>query len=211
MQTNSFSWDRFDALPIVGIIRNLPFETILQLAESYHLAGFTNLEITMNTPNAIECIHELSQLYPDLNIGAGTVCTMKDWNKAIEAGSQFIVTPVLQEEVIRQTVELGIPIFPGAFTPTEVFRAWDLGAAAVKVFPVTQLGPTYIKDILAPLNHIRLLPTGGVTEKNIEAYFQAGAYGVGMGSGLFDRQMIANQDFVGLQQHFIEIKKNLLE
>ena len=117
----------------------------------------------------------------------------------------FIVTPVINEEVIQSCVSQGIPIFPGAFTPTEIYKAWSLGASAVKVFPATQLGVTYIKDVSAPLNDIKLLPTGGVSKTNIKSFFEAGAYGVGMGSSLFDKQLISDQNYTALKEHFKSI------
>lgn len=206
---SSFSWDAFQKAPIVAIIRGLPADTILQIAEAYRQAGLYTLEITMNTAGATDVIAQLNKMFPELCIGAGTVCTLSDLSMAVEAGAQFIVTPVLDREVIEKSVELGIPIFPGAFTPTEIFQAWSWGATAVKVFPATQLGPDYIKDVLAPLDEIRLLPTGGVSKENIGQFFRAGAAGVGMGGSLLDKALIQNRDFARLRSHFIQIKNKI--
>lgn len=206
---SSFSWEVFKKAPIVGIIRGLPEEIIFQIAEAYRQAELYALEITMNTTGATDRIAQLNKAYPDLCIGAGTVCTLSDLSEAVRAGAQFIVTPILDREVIAESVELGIPIFPGAYTPTEIFKAWFWGATAVKVFPATQLGAGYIKDILAPLDGIRLLPTGGVSAENIGEFFRAGAAGVGMGSSLFDKTLIRNGDFAGLQIHFGRIKNQI--
>lgn len=199
---NEFSWENFNKAPIVGIVRGLDEQVIYKIAEAYSKAGLTTLEVTMNTPNASKIIKKLSTDFTGLNIGAGTVCSLLDYQNAVAAGAQFIVTPIINAEVIKQAVEDKIPIFPGAYTPTEIYAAYNLGASAVKVFPATQLGPDYIKDVLAPLNTIKLLPTGGVSFDNIASFFEVGAVGVGMGSSLLHKELIANDDFQGLQEHF---------
>ncbi|MEM8969780.1 MAG: bifunctional 4-hydroxy-2-oxoglutarate aldolase/2-dehydro-3-deoxy-phosphogluconate aldolase [Bacteroidota bacterium] len=210
MATNpSFSWNRYYQAPIVGIIRGLPTDTVLSITQTYQEAGLYTLEITMNTPSAVETISLLREKFPNMNIGAGTVCTMDDLTSALDAGGQFIVTPILDEQVVKHTVAQQVPVFPGAYSPTEIYHAWSWGASAVKVFPATQLGVQFIKDILAPLNNIKLLPTGGVSLKNIHSFFAAGAIGVGMGSSLLDKQLIQEENFEGLKQHFIRIKREI--
>lgn len=205
----SFSWELFHQTPIVGILRGLPMDTIRQIAGACEMAGFYTLEVTMNTAGAADIIAALRNDFPKLNIGAGTVCNMDDLQRAVGAGSQFIVTPILDEAVVKNCVEHGMPVFPGAFTPTEIYRAWSLGASAVKVFPATQLGVQYIKDVSAPLNNIKLLPTGGVSLENIKSFFEAGAVGVGMGSSLLDKKLIKAGDFEGLKLHFHRIKAEI--
>ncbi|PKA98223.1 2-dehydro-3-deoxyphosphogluconate aldolase/(4S)-4-hydroxy-2-oxoglutarate aldolase [Flavobacteriaceae bacterium MAR_2009_75] len=210
MSHSSFSWPRFNQNPIVGILRGLSTEEVLQLVPIYLKSGFYTLEITMNSPNVVKTISILRERYTDLNVGAGTVCTQDDLEIALSAGAQFIVTPIIDSEVIKRCVKSNIPIFPGAYTPTEIYTAWKLGASAIKVFPATQLGPKYVKDVLAPLNDIKLLPTGGVSADNISAFFKAGAIGVGMGSSLFDKNLIKNQDFEGLEKHFLNVASLIL-
>lgn len=210
MENNSgFSWELFDAAPVVGIVRGIPLEKVLKIAEVYVESGLTTIEITMNTEGATEIITALRKRFPQLNVGAGTVCSLLDLTNAVNAGAQFIVTPIIDAEVIEKSVELNIPIFPGAYTPTEIYNAWKLGASAVKIFPATQLGTQYIKDIAAPLNKIKLLPTGGVSVSNINSFFQSGAIGVGMGSSLFDKKMVDEENFEGLKKHFITIKNQI--
>ncbi|HKK77701.1 MAG TPA: bifunctional 4-hydroxy-2-oxoglutarate aldolase/2-dehydro-3-deoxy-phosphogluconate aldolase [Saprospiraceae bacterium] len=206
---STFSWDLFRAAPIIGIIRGLPRTSVFKIAEAYLEAGLTTLEVTMNTEGALDMISDLRQQYPALNIGAGTVCNMTQLQEAIDAGAQFIVTPILEEAVLKMALKNGRVIFPGAFTPSEIYRAWSLGAPAIKVFPATQLGPQYIKDVLAPLNDIKLIPTGGVTAQNMRAFFDAGAFGLGMGSALLDKKLIQQNDFKGLRAHFTSIKEQL--
>ncbi|SNR16582.1 bifunctional 4-hydroxy-2-oxoglutarate aldolase/2-dehydro-3-deoxy-phosphogluconate aldolase [Tenacibaculum jejuense] len=206
---SSFSWNLFNEAPVVGIVRGLSKEITLNIAKTLLEAEFYTLEVTMNTEGALELINELTKQFPKLNIGAGTVCTLDDCKNAIKAGAQFIVTPIIDEDVITYCVSENIPVFPGAYTPTEIYKAWSLGASAVKVFPATQLGSKYIKDVLAPLNEIKLLPTGGVSKDNITSFFNAGAVGVGMGSSLLHKEYIATQNFTALKEHFVAIKQEI--
>ena len=129
---------------------------------------------------------------------------------ALAAGAQFIVTPILNKRVIRSCVRRGIPIMPGAFTPSEIYEAWSLGASLVKVFPATSLGPAFISDLKAPLGPIRLLPTGGITLNNLTDFLKAGAEGVGVGSQLFDRTLISEQNWTGLRAHFQQFVDRLV-
>jgi 2-dehydro-3-deoxyphosphogluconate aldolase/(4S)-4-hydroxy-2-oxoglutarate aldolase len=199
----SFSWQRFDALPVVGILRHFPSHQVEMLATQYWQAGLTTLEVTLNSPDAVGMLSLLANRFGDrLNIGAGTVCTKKDLGKALDAGAQFIVMPILDKEVIKACRKEKIPVFPGAYTPTEIYKAWSLGADMVKVFPAGDLGPRYIKEVLAPLDQIRLLPTGGISPENYADFFQAGAKGVGMGSHLFPRHLVENGDWEELGKFF---------
>jgi len=207
--SQSFKASAFEKIPVVGILRGTSVEESHFIASTYQQQGFYTLEVTMNTPMVEEIIITLSEEYPELCIGAGTVCSVSDLDKAIAAGARFIVTPILNNAVIRACVEANIAVFPGAYTPTEIYQAWQLGATAVKVFPATQLGPTYLKNVLAPLNSLKLIPTGGVSLDNLKSYFRAGAYGVGMGSSLLQKQYISDKDSEGLGQHFLTIKEEI--
>ncbi|MBD2701735.1 bifunctional 4-hydroxy-2-oxoglutarate aldolase/2-dehydro-3-deoxy-phosphogluconate aldolase [Spirosoma sp. BT702] len=210
MNSAPFSWELFTQMPIVGIIRNVVVADIQQILPIYREAGLTTIEITMNTPGAEQVIQYAREHYSEgLNIGAGTVCTTDDLTKALDAGAQFIVTPILDKKVIKTCVKANVPIFPGALTPSEVYKAWKLGASMVKVFPTTALGPGYIKDLKAPLNQIKLVPTGGVDLKNMDDFLKAGADGLGIGSHLFDKTLIAKKDWAGLKTHFQEFAQQL--
>ncbi|MEJ7768969.1 MAG: bifunctional 4-hydroxy-2-oxoglutarate aldolase/2-dehydro-3-deoxy-phosphogluconate aldolase [Chitinophagaceae bacterium] len=198
-----FSWEAFYNIPLVGILRNVPLAKTKKLAGLYESCGLTTLEITMNSDKAAETISYLAEKFSGtLNIGAGTVCTMAELDLALTAGASFIVTPILDETVIKACVAKKVPIFPGAFTPTEIFRAWSLGADMVKVFPATRLGSSYIKDILAPLPQLKLLPTGGVTLENFTDFLQAGAKGLGVGSTLFPPSLIEQDNWTELTELF---------
>jgi 2-dehydro-3-deoxyphosphogluconate aldolase/(4S)-4-hydroxy-2-oxoglutarate aldolase len=198
-----FSWARFAEVPVVGILRNISLEEMKHILPLYLEAGMTTVEITMNTDGAEDMIRYAVERYGAvLNIGAGTVCDRGDLAKALGAGAQFVVTPIVEEEVISACVREHLPVFPGAFTPTEVYRAWKMGADVVKVFPAGVLGPGYIKELKGPLDRIRLLPTGGVHLHNCIDFLDAGAEGLGMGGHLFDRRLIGSKDWVALKAGF---------
>jgi 2-dehydro-3-deoxyphosphogluconate aldolase/(4S)-4-hydroxy-2-oxoglutarate aldolase len=194
--THTFSWDLFHRLPVVGILRGFDQHQVAKIVEATRRGGLTNLEITMNTPGAAEQIAQaVVQSAGALNIGAGTVLSVDALEKALAAGARFVVTPVVNEAVIRRCQDLGVPVFPGAFTPTEIVRAWELGAAMVKVFPAEILGPAYIKAIKAPLPDVKLMPTGGVDLKTLPDYLRSGADAFGVGSPLFNKERIAARDW----------------
>ena len=203
MSKTEFSWDKFNSVPIVGIIRGHSLEEVKQIFPVFLSSGLTTVEITLNTASASEIISYAVENYGGkLNVGAGTVCSERDLEIALSAGAQFIVTPIINEAVIKSCVQQKIPIFPGAFTATEIHRAWELGASIVKVFPATSVGSGYIKDIKGPFDQIKLMPTGGITKDNIEEFIKAGADGLGVGSQLFDRELIKERDWTGLEEHF---------
>ena len=200
--TKTFSWEAFKKAPIVSIFRNLNSDDLLNVAQCFQESGLSTMEITLNSKNATDDIERLVKEYGSvLNIGAGTVCSMEDLHLALNAGAQFIVTPILDKDVIQYCVKENIPIFPGAFTATEIYTAWKLGASMVKVFPSGALGPGYIKDVLAPLDSIKLRPTGGGSQENLTDYFKAGASAVGVGSAVVPKSYLQNKDWKGLTSH----------
>lgn len=203
-----FKQDLFEKTPIVGILRNYSPKAVEHILSLYLEAGLSTIEITMNTQGAAEMILSAVNTFGDnLNIGAGTVVTEDDFNFAVQAGATFIVTPVTEEDIIRKAVALNIPIFPGAFTPTEINKAWRAGGSMVKVFPATFFGPDYFKEVKAPLNNIKLMATGGVTLKNLPDFFQKGADAVAMGTQLFPKDLIEAERWGELRDLFIEVKK----
>jgi 2-dehydro-3-deoxyphosphogluconate aldolase/(4S)-4-hydroxy-2-oxoglutarate aldolase len=205
---SEFSFDLFHQMPIVGIMRGIADEIVEPIAEVFCQSGLTCLEITMNSSNAEKHIAALVEKYAGrLNIGAGTVCSMADLQNAVAAGAQFIVTPIINEEVIKNCVEAKIPIFPGAYTPSEIYKAWSMGATMVKLFPASDLKPGNIKEILAPLNFVSLMPTGAVTLENLTEYFEQGAKAVGIGSHLFPKDIIARQDWNALGDVYLSFVK----
>lgn len=199
-------WEHFDQVPIVGILRNVAVHQVEELAKHYSEAGLTTLEVTMNSEQAEKAISSLAQEFGQkLNIGAGTVCSVDDLHKALNAGAQFIVTPIVNQDVIKECVSREIPVFAGAYTPTEIYTAWSSGASMVKVFP--SVSAKYIKEVLAPLNSIRMMPTGGITVDNFTDFLEAGAKGVGIGSGLIKKDLIESEnwdEFKKLASQFVK-------
>jgi 2-dehydro-3-deoxyphosphogluconate aldolase/(4S)-4-hydroxy-2-oxoglutarate aldolase len=198
-----FSWDLFNKMPIVGIIRGLSVAEIDFVLPIYMEAGFTTIEITLNTPEALSVIGSLANQYNGkLNVGAGTVCTLDDLAAAVNAGANFVVTPIFKAEVVKKCVSMEVPIFPGAFSPTEIYEAWELGASMVKLYPASVVGPAYVSAVLAPLNKVKLMPTGGIHLSNMLAFMKAGATSLGIGSELFDKKIIQKRDSEALLNHF---------
>jgi len=203
MSQSTFSWDLFNAMPLVGILRNVTEDDVHFILPIFKEAGFTTLEVTLNTPGALSMISALaSQNNGTLNIGAGTVCSMSDLDEALIAGASFIVTPIVKKEVIKKCVDKGIPIFPGALSPTEIFEAWNLGASMVKLYPASAVGAAYVSAILAPMPTIKIMPTGGIHISNMLAFMKSGSAALGIGSELFDKKIIQNRDKEALLNHF---------
>lgn len=195
-----FSWDLFHELPVVGILRGFGAAAVERLVGAALRGGLKNIEVTMNTDGAGELIRLVRRLAGGTaNVGAGTVLGLEDLRAALEAGAEFIVTPVVAPGVIQACRAEGVPVIPGAFTPTEIHRAWELGADLVKVFPADQLGPAYIKNVKAPLPQVKLVPTGGVTVETLGAFKKAGADGFGVGSPLFAKERVDAGDWAWVE------------
>jgi 2-dehydro-3-deoxyphosphogluconate aldolase/(4S)-4-hydroxy-2-oxoglutarate aldolase len=144
----------------------------------------------------VDLIGALAPTLPsDFLLGAGTVTDAETVARVVDAGARFIVSPVFRPAVVEACHQHGVPALPGCFSPTEILEAWDMGADIVKVFPATALGPGYIRDVLAPLPQVKLMPTGGVTVDNAGDWIRAGAVAVGLGSALLDPKAIAANDF----------------
>ncbi|MEL6924845.1 MAG: bifunctional 4-hydroxy-2-oxoglutarate aldolase/2-dehydro-3-deoxy-phosphogluconate aldolase [Bacteroidota bacterium] len=198
-----------DSLPVIGILRGYTALEVQHIMQCYETAGFRHIEVTLNTEGALDMIRTARQQHPQLHIGAGTVRTLPELQAAIDAGAQYAVTPILDETVIDYALQHNFPILPGAYTPTEVYRAWNMGVPAVKLFPAVTGGLTHVKAILGPLDDIKLVPTGGVDEQNIRSFLAAGVYMVGMGSGLFPKAVIAAADWTGLTQHLENLEETI--
>ena len=184
-----------DGMPIVGIIRGCPVRHLEAIAAAAVDSGFGVLEVTLDSPDPLRSISTVADRFPSVVVGAGTVHTAAQAADAARAGARCIVTPFLSDEVMAAARELGIPILPGAATPTEIRRALDLGAAAVKVFPARELGgPDYLKAVGGPLGHPPLVPTGGVGAGNGRAFIEAGALALGVGGSVFPSGALATGD-----------------
>lgn len=179
---------------IVPVLRKLPAEVLPDVVEALVAGGVFAFEITMDSPNAAEAIHAVSKQYEGkVCVGAGTVFTVEEAKLARDAGAEFLVSPHLDEAVSQFAVASELPYIPGVFTPTEIARAFTLGAKAVKVFPASTLGPGFIKDVRGPFGDITIMVTGGINEDNASSFIKSGATAVGMGSSLFPKQEIAQK------------------
>lgn len=188
-----------ESVRVIAIVRGVEEKHIAGVAQALLDGGVPVMEVTLNTEGALGMIGRLQEAFGDrMFIGAGTVLDAEDARQALDAGASYLVTPNMDEEVIRLAVGRDVPIFPGAMTPTEIVKAWKAGATAVKVFPSASLGIAYMKELLAPLNRIPLMAVGGVTEDNIGEYLRIGCYGVGIGGSLVNLKEIAagNYDWV---------------
>ncbi|MGF9975676.1 bifunctional 4-hydroxy-2-oxoglutarate aldolase/2-dehydro-3-deoxy-phosphogluconate aldolase [Viridibacillus arvi] len=194
---------------IVTIIRNVPPRDILKVVSALSEGGISVIEITLNSPNALSMISEVTAQFGDkVIVGAGTVLDSESARAAILAGAKFIVSPTVDEETIKMTKRYGAISIPGAFTPTEILKAYEAGGDIIKVFPAS-LGTSYIKNILAPLPQIPLLPTGGIDETNINQFIKAGAIGCGIGSSLVNADEKINEEY--LTQLTKKAKRLLIE
>jgi 2-dehydro-3-deoxyphosphogluconate aldolase/(4S)-4-hydroxy-2-oxoglutarate aldolase len=173
---------------LIPVVRAESADQAMRAVAALKAGGLDILEVTMTVPGAIEVIQTLAAEYGDETlIGAGTVLDPETAQTCIKAGAKFIVSPALNEETIKFCRRQEVAIFPGALTPTEVVRAWKLGADAVKVFPAGAVGGAgYLKALKAPLPQIELIPTGGVSLKTAADFIKAGAMALGVGADLVD-------------------------
>lgn len=185
------------SVPIIGIIRGIGKDHILDTVNAACDGGLKCIEITLNTPNALELIAMVARRnYQGTFIGAGTVLSGVSCEQAIGAGAEFIVAPNMSMEVVSACKRKSVPFFPGALTPSEVFTAWQSGACMVKVFPVSAMGgPSYIKELRGPFESAPLLACGGVTAENLRDYFAAGVSGIAIGGKVFNNEWIRSGAF----------------
>ena len=185
---------------LIAIIRLDDLTHAVEISRALLDGGVFLQEFTLSNPAALDAIREVRKQLAVFNtdeaaIGLGSVRNLVEAEHALDCGAQFIVTPITHLGVIERCRAAGIPIMPGAYTPTEIATAWDAGATFVKVFPARQLGPSYIKDVLAPMPYLKLMPTGGIDLSNMAAYFAAGAGAVGIGGNIIDAQAVAGEDW----------------
>jgi 2-dehydro-3-deoxyphosphogluconate aldolase/(4S)-4-hydroxy-2-oxoglutarate aldolase len=195
-QTKEQVLNRMAEAGVVAVIRAKSKDQLIDITSALIEGGVPSIEVTMSTPKAIAGIEQLADRFGDKAIvGVGTCIDAATARDAIAAGAQFVVSPITDPEIIATTIRYGKISIPGAFTPTEIVRAWTLGGDVIKVFPATALGPQYFKDILAPLPQLKLTPTGGVDQKTTGAWIKAGAVCVGAGSALVSKDALAKNDW----------------
>lgn len=210
--------ERIKAEKLIAIVRGIEAEKCLKVADALYEGGFRLIEITFDqkdpaswstTAEAISAIKEKYQSRMD--VGAGTVVSPELVDIAADAGAEFIISPDNNPAVILRTLELGLVSMPGALTPSEVMSAWNNGADFVKLFPIASLGLDYVKAVRAPVSHVPMMAVGGVNEKNLKAFLDAGCCGAGIGGSLVNKQWIASGEFekiTELARTLVAIAKN---
>lgn len=194
---------RIRAHRLIAIVRAAEADYLLPVAEALHAGGVKVIEFALTTPGALEKLQAARQRFADaLILGAGSVLNADAAQGAIEAGAQFIVAPHHDPAIIRlcHRDRYNVPVIPGALTPTEILAAWEAGADLIKVFPASLGGPRYVREVLAPLPHVQLVPTGGVTTENVVEFLSAGAMAVGVGSSLVDKAAVTAGDWSALTE-----------
>lgn len=195
----------------IAILRKCPQPALLNVVSVLEQTGFRLVEITLDSTQPFELIKEISSKYSGLIVGAGTVHNVDQVEAVYKSGGRFIVAPVISKEVIAESLQSELGIFPGAATPSEIAQATLLGATAVKVFPAQQLGgPSFIKAIMSPLLNPQLIPTGGVDIENAASYIEAGAIAVGVGSAVIQSKLVESADFLSLEKLLNKFMKSIL-
>ena len=189
---------------LVAIIRLEDLSTAHDLVSAMVAGGIRVIEFTLTNSQAPKLVSQLVTQVPAFtdgtaSIGLGSVRNLDEAKLAVDSGAQFLVSPVCFAEIIDQALKMNVACMPGAYTPTEIARAHDCGADVIKVFPAGGLGPSYIRDVLAPMPYLKLMPTGGVQVAGMAEYFKVGAVAVGMGGQLFSPSALAQQDWRAIE------------
>ena len=185
----------------IAVLR-IPDESLFEpVADALIRGGVYILEITLTVPNAVDLIRKAAKLYGDqILLGVGSVLTADQVSESTDAGAQYVLSPVTKKEVIDRAVQLKKVMMAGAFTPTEIQQAWEWGSDIVKVFPANITGMDFFKAVKAPMPHLKLMPTGGVTLTNGKEWLKAGACAVGVGSALVSGEDLKNRDFKAIEE-----------
>lgn len=186
---------------VVGVIRTDNPETAYALAKAWNPTSIASIEITMTVPHALSIIERLLD-EGVTRLGGGTVRTVEQVRALSKMGAAFAVSPHSDESVIREAVSLGLPVTPGAMTPTEIVRVMQWGATSAKIFPIKSLGGlSYIEAILEPLPELKLVVSGGVQPSEVQSYLNAGCVGVCMGGALWDEKLANQGDIAALTEY----------
>lgn len=198
--TVEFNLSRFEEEPVMGIIRGVTEDSLSGVMEAAIAGGLRFLEITLNTPKAPRLLELVNRNYSgSLCVGAGTILSIQDAETAVSSGARFLVSPTVKPEVAAYCRMKKLAYFPGAFSPTEIETAWNNGAAMVKVFPASQLGPGYFKEVKGPFQDIKLMAVGGVKRENIPQYLAAGADALALGGSIFSLERMQNRQYAQIR------------
>lgn len=192
---------------LVAIVRGFTPETVVKMAKAYVAGGIRCIEVTFDQASAekrLETVATIKAIKAELGdqvcVGAGTVMTVEQVQMAAEAGAEYMISPNVDEDVIKETKRLGKLSIPGAMTPSEIASAYKMGADIIKLFPANEVGLSYIKAIKAPLKHIPLMATGGVRPVNAAEYLAAGSAALGVGGDLVNKEWVAAGEFDKIEQ-----------
>lgn len=191
---------------VVAVLRSIPEDVIVEVANAIHEGGVTALEVTADADRPAEMIAAIDEELEgtDALVGAGTVMDAETAREVIDAGAQFVLAPNFEPEVVEVCNEEAVVCVPGIMTPTEAVDAMNAGADILKVFPAATVGPGHLSALRGPLGDIPLMPTGGVSAENAAEYFKAGAMSVGAGSALVNYEAIENGDMDGVREQAAE-------
>ncbi|MDO7786041.1 bifunctional 4-hydroxy-2-oxoglutarate aldolase/2-dehydro-3-deoxy-phosphogluconate aldolase [Desulforamulus aquiferis] len=193
---------------IVAVVRGAEAEKVVKISKALQQGGVTAIELTMDTPGAVDMIRKVvAEVGSQAVIGAGTVLDAETARAAILAGAEFIFCPSLHEDVIRTANRYGKVVIPGVMTPTEIIKAYELGADILKVFPAGVLGPRYFKEVRGPFKHVPLMPSGGVTLDNAAEFIKAGCVALGVGGSLLDKDAIREERYEVLTERASQFVK----
>lgn len=185
---------------IVAVVRARSSDQLIDVAQALLRGGVDCIEITMTTPNALRVIAACREAVGEAMIGVGSVLDAATAEAAIQAGAQFVVSPIFRPQIVDAAHAADLPAVPGCFTPTEILAATDAGADLVKVFPAGFFGAEYFKAILAPMPHLKLTPTGGVDLDTAAGFIAAGAATLGVGSALVTKKALAEGNLGRIEQ-----------
>ena len=181
---------------IVAIVRGIEPANVIKIAHALLAGGVNTMEVTLNSFDALSVISQLTkEMKNKMLIGAGTVLNAKMANEAMDAGACFIISPIVDKETIKATKKRGVVSIPGAYTPTEIYKAFSMGGEIIKVFPASS-NVNYIKEVRAPLPQIPLMPTGGISLQNIQEFKKAGAVAFGIGGSLVDAKQKITEEYL---------------
>ncbi|MDV3205169.1 MAG: bifunctional 4-hydroxy-2-oxoglutarate aldolase/2-dehydro-3-deoxy-phosphogluconate aldolase [Weeping tea tree witches'-broom phytoplasma] len=198
--------------PLSVIVRTKKFENACRILKNTLENGFSFAEVTLTIPNAYTLIEETSRKYPQATIGAGTVLTLKEAQKAIHSGAEYLVSPVYNEDILKWALEKNILYIPGVMTVNEMYYAFQKGASLLKVYPVSCFSPETLKLISNPFPYFKILATGGVDLNNIISYFKAGVWAVGITGVLGSDEhggLVDEQETASLAIKYVNIVKHI--
>jgi 2-dehydro-3-deoxyphosphogluconate aldolase / (4S)-4-hydroxy-2-oxoglutarate aldolase len=195
---------------IIAVIRATDWRIGRKMAQAVADGGIRLIEITANSDRPWALIAQLRAELPHCSIGVGTVLSLANVRESIACGAEYIFTPHVDRDIIYASMKAEIPIVPGALTPTEIITAWNLGASAIKVFPIQSVGGvSYLEVLQGPIGHIPFIPTGGININNAHAFLAAGAVAVGLAGGLFPPDEIARGDWESIMARSIDLTNHI--